>query len=284
MVVNVRNVLFVFLLLIPILAVSAVDYDAVNNPNFNFDSFNYDPVPVSPGSQFDIWFKLRNVGNQPTQNAYSILELNYPFYLDASENATKNFGATGQDEDLIILYRVRVREDAVEGNYNLTLKYSARAAVEETTVQVKIAKVNTDFDIAVQSYSDGELSIAISNIGQNGASAVTVSGFEGYKAIIGNIDAGDYTVISIPVTSEWVLNETGNKEIQLQVSYTDLNGNRRSVNKVAFLVAAQIAASEPVNAKTDNGNSIWFYTTIFLLLVILGKLAYKFAKRRHVVK
>jgi hypothetical protein len=281
--------LFVFLIVIMAFMplVTSVTYDFYNYAELAYVSVNYEPMPISPGSQFDIWFNFENSGSQPTQNATFNLVAAYPFYFDASETSQKVFGHLDSNYKLIVPYRVRVKEDAGDGYYNITIQYSVNGVVyREKEITVKVAKVDTDFDVAVQSYSLGELSLAISNIGKNNANAVTVqtTGVQKSKSIVGNLEAGDYTVVFIPLSSD----RGGNSEMVVEISYTDLNGNRRkSTKRVTIDAALEVAPSSAsgfatagLSPRRDNSFNPWFYSTLALLALIVGYFVYSKVRKR----
>ncbi len=296
---NLTKTILVLLLVVSLAHGLIVEGGYPNYASLNYLSFNYDPLPVSPGSKFDAWVKFQSIGDQPTQNATVMLELGYPFYLENSEIASKSFGAVLPNAYLSVPYRIRVREDAAEGDYNLTIRYASRDFVYLTKdVTVNVAKVDTDFDVAVQDYARGELSLAISNIGKNSANAVTIVSFGGYKAIIGNLNAGDYTVVAIPVSQE-TLGSPGEKKLNVEINYTDLNGNRRTTTKTIAIPAAQLSSrltglittgatgasgttGDFQGRRPDSNANLWFYSTIVLVLGILGYAGYnKFRRRRE---
>src|SRR3989344_2682791 len=84
-------------------------------------SFTYEPTPTVPGGKFDFWALYENTGTS-LANASFDLQLDYPFYLDSSEFTVKQAGQTAKDVPVLVHYVVRVRDDAAEGDYNLTLR------------------------------------------------------------------------------------------------------------------------------------------------------------------
>lgn len=107
----------------------------------NVISTKYEPYPVGPGEYFDIWLKIENAGDKDAANFTFKLTPEFPFYLDASEEAERNFGKFTAHQIVLVKYRVRVDENAVEGDNYLKYLYSLNG-IRWTEGQVKI-KVQT---------------------------------------------------------------------------------------------------------------------------------------------
>jgi len=101
---------------------------AQQSPIINITLMNQDPDPVGPGQYVEIRFKIHNEGFKTVAENFQIsLEPTYPFTLDSSENADRSIGdlpALGAGGNVIIVkYKLRVAEDAVEGDNKIYLKY-----------------------------------------------------------------------------------------------------------------------------------------------------------------
>lgn len=83
----------------------------------------YEPFPVEPGSYFDIWFKVDNVGVDTAKNATIVLEPQFPFSTD--DDALTVIGILNRLDSTMVKYRVKVDENAVEGTSKLHVKYSS---------------------------------------------------------------------------------------------------------------------------------------------------------------
>ncbi|MCK5235185.1 MAG: COG1361 S-layer family protein, partial [Candidatus Aenigmarchaeota archaeon] len=83
----------------------------------------YEPFPVEPGSYFDIWFKVDNVGVDTAKNATIILEPQFPFSTD--DEALTVIGILNRFDSTMVKYRVNVDANAVEGTSKLDVKYSS---------------------------------------------------------------------------------------------------------------------------------------------------------------
>lgn len=83
----------------------------------------YEPYPVEPGSYFDIWFKVDNVGVDTAKNATIVLEPQFPFSTD--DDVQTIIGLLNRLDSVMVKYRVNVDENAVEGASKLDVKYSS---------------------------------------------------------------------------------------------------------------------------------------------------------------
>jgi len=87
----------------------------------------YEPFPVEPGSYFDIWFKIDNIGMDTANNATFILEPQFPFSTD--DDAQTVIGILNRLDSTMVKYRVNVDVNAVEGTSKLNVKYSSNPKI-----------------------------------------------------------------------------------------------------------------------------------------------------------
>ena len=88
---------------------------------------NQEPDPVEPGKYVDVRFKIENRGSKNAEDVILELIPKYPFSIDKKDDAIKEVGSVygRQIGNLgsIVKFRVRVDENAVEGENILKLKY-----------------------------------------------------------------------------------------------------------------------------------------------------------------
>ncbi len=129
----------------------------IDSPSISVTLLNQDPDPVSPGSYADVRFKITNTGNDKAQGLEIMLVPEYPFLLAENEDAVRNIGDLtniGEDNSLVVKYKIRVAEDAVQGENKLKLRYKHGANswitqsfdinVETVDANVAIASVKTE--------------------------------------------------------------------------------------------------------------------------------------------
>jgi hypothetical protein len=226
--------IFLIMSIIGFISAEEIEYDLdYGKSGIQISSLKYEPYPVNPGEYFEIWIQAYS-----TINAYAKFELieEYPFSLDSNEDAVREYADFSGA--VLLHYKIRVDEDAVEGNN--TLKLSIQSGKYSETYFLKlfdipIAEAQTDFDLVVQDYTSSEISLAIANIGKNTANSmiVRIPIQEGYTTtgtngqMVGNLESGDYTIVS------YTLSQTRGSTgiLDVQIDYTDNIGERRTVLK-----------------------------------------------------
>ena len=77
----------------------------------------YTPFPVEPGTYFDFFASVKNVGKD-TLSVTCGLDPKYPFSMDAGEENYRTFTRMAEAKEALLNFRVRVADTAVEGtNY-----------------------------------------------------------------------------------------------------------------------------------------------------------------------
>jgi len=178
---------------------------------------NQDPYPAEPNGYVNLVFKLENWGTEKAENAVFELLPEYPFSLDTGVSATKELGTinglqTNQNA-FLIKYKVRVDKDAIDGENEIGVKCTYNYAAENGVVvtdkfNVTVSNPRTDFDVVVQDSTTASTTLAIANIGANTGYSLIVRIPEQqnfrvtgtYASIIGNLNAGDYTLVSFQIT------------------------------------------------------------------------------------
>jgi hypothetical protein len=236
---------------------------------------------VSPGEETPLKFTITNVGTSPLKNlVFSWNEENgaiLPVYSDD----TKYIKYIDVGESVDMEYTVVADVNADPGLYQLDLKltYESDEGVSEeinTKAGIFIGG-GTDFDVTFSESSAGQTSLSVANTGNNPALSVTVripdqdnfrvSGST--SSIIGNLDRGDYTIVSFQITqsagvgtrtgmenigqmseeerqnlmeqySQRNVSDAGNN-LEVLIEYTDTTGKRHTLEK-----------SVPIQFRSDN--------------------------------
>jgi len=88
---------------------------------------NHDPDPAEAGRYVTVRFKIENSGAENAENMAVELLPKYPFSLDPGESAVKYIGSVRSrqmgDTGVIVDYRLKVDEAALEGDNKIELKY-----------------------------------------------------------------------------------------------------------------------------------------------------------------
>lgn len=93
------------------------------SPNIQVLTLKYDPYPVGPGEYFDLWLKLGNEEEADIDDFTFELVPEYPFSIDRSETAQRHFGKIYGNSIMLVHYKIRVDESAVDGINPVKFRY-----------------------------------------------------------------------------------------------------------------------------------------------------------------
>ena len=276
---------------------------------------NQDPSTAEPGGYVDLLFKLENMGTVAAENVTFELLLAYPFSLDPGISAARDLGTLkgmqSGDNAFLIRYKVRVDKDAINGENEIKIKYSyGDGTVYNTqTFNVSVSNPRTDFDVIIQDSTETSATLAIANTGSNTAYSVIIKipQQENFRvtgtsaSIIGNLNAGDYTLATFQMMSTTEIANVSNisrrmpstgattsfpmnreKNLTVEISYTDLLGIRRTIQKeVQFeLVGGTGTLSTQRNQTQILGNGGLTYIVIGAVGIIVIIVLFKLRKRK----
>jgi hypothetical protein len=264
-----------------------------------FTLVNQNPSSADPGGYVDLLFKIENWGTESAENVTFELLPTYPFSLDPGVSTVNNIGTINSlqrgDDAYLIRYKLKVDKDALNGNNEIKLKYSdgGGSSYSIVTFNVSISNPRTDFDIVVQDST----TLAIANIGSNTAYSVVVKipQQENFRvtgtsaSIIGNLNAGDYTLATFQMVSttsianvsnisrrmpptEATANFTMNREknLTVEISYTDLLGIRRTVQKEVSFDSVSESAKSIIQASQSSTSIIGNNGLTYIIIGVSG--------------
>ncbi len=200
---------------------------------------NQDPYPATPGDYVKLVFQVEGVSNPDCGNIDFELVEQYPLKFDPGFDPTYSFQGGVYDKDyssfFIATYKVRVDEDALEGDNPLEVRYrygKNRLFISED-FNLNIEDTHADFEVYIKEYNRATKTITfeILNIADVGIEALTVAIPEQDNIevkgpstnIVGDLDSNDYTTADFEATPT-------EGEITLQLSYTDSINVRRTEN------------------------------------------------------
>ena len=206
--------------------------------NVDITLINQDPATAQPGEYVDMKFKISNQGIESAEDTSVELVESFPFSLDPDVSANRELGdmrgAAIGDDSYIVEYRVRVDENAVESENEISLKYTTGDDDFSVTrdFDISVDDVGTDFELSAGKVSASSIPVNLDNIGDKSAESVHVilpdqSGInkEGLETqVVGSMDSGenkevDFAVSNISVGSSY----------RFEIHYTDGNGVRREL-------------------------------------------------------
>lgn len=206
--------------------------------NVDITLINQDPATAQPGEYVDLKFKISNQGLESAEDTSIELVESYPFSLDPDVSASRELGdlrgAAVGDDAYIVEYRVRVDENAVESENEISLKYTTGNEDFSVTrdFDISVDDVGTDFELSAGKVSASSIPVNLDNIGDKPAESVHVvlpdqSGIvkEGLETmVVGPLDSGENKVVDFAVS-----NISVGDSYRFEIHYTDGNGVRREL-------------------------------------------------------
>ncbi|MFH0798194.1 MAG: COG1361 S-layer family protein [Candidatus Woesearchaeota archaeon] len=289
-----------------------------------------DQTALLPGNQTAMKFTISNVGSSTLRDLTFNWQNEDGIILPVGSDDTRYVKYVNPGESIGLMYNVMASLNAEPDLYKLklTLTYddplSGAEKVMTTTAGIYVGG-ETDFDVTYSGSSKGETSFTISNVGGVKASSVTVTvpKQDGWRitgtnsAIIGNLNKGDYTVASFMLSSSNGLGagtyprrsaDNGDatssdqaqikqsQPVQVEISYTDTMGMRKSVTKeitVDLAAMRAAAAATPTTAtgtsgfsRAQPGNTTSWTTWIIIAaaVLVLGYFVYGHYKKRKMAR
>ncbi len=261
-------------------------------------------------------FVVTNTGSSPLKNMKISWADSTGTILPVYSDNTKYISYLASNESVTVSYIVMADVNADPGLYQLDITlevedYDSNVSTISTTAGLFVGG-GTDFDVAFSDNSDGEMSFSIANVGNNEAYSVKVSIPEqdGYSVsgssstIVGNLEKGDYTIASFPVSQQGFggtpgtagagpdgnaaaasassANASTSNDLKVLIEYTDSAGQRNTVEKSVQIsqssTATTVASMGP--GGQDQGSSISKYVYV-LVLAALASGYVVYYRRRH---
>jgi len=130
---------------------------------------------------------------------------------------------------------------------NMYIQYIDKSGINQTVTSVAGIEISgeTDFDVILQEYTAGSATLAIINTGSTSAysTVVRIPQQEYFRvvgtssSVIGNLNAGDYTLVSFQIMP---LRANVTQKLLVEISYTDLLGVRRNVQKEVLITPVNV--------------------------------------------
>jgi len=274
-----------------------------------------DKAKIEPGKETEMKFTITNIGNAPLQNMVFSWSEADGVILPVFSDDTKYIKYLDVGDSTELKYTVMADVNAQPGLYqlDLNLKYESLTNTTSTVIKTKAGVFvggETDFDVAFSQSSQGQTSLSVANTGNNPAQSVSVRIPEqpnfrvagSNSAIIGNLDKGDYTVVSFQITQS-TGNFTGvnrqrqssqnsqalnlqnltsarSNNLRVVIDYTDTTGERRSIEKNVEIQFRPDAASQTsANVRANSQTSIFSSWIFYIILIAVAGAGWYFRKK-----
>ncbi|MCK4927132.1 MAG: COG1361 S-layer family protein [Candidatus Aenigmarchaeota archaeon] len=216
----------------------------------------YEPFPVEPGSYFDIWFKVDNVGVDTAKNATIVLEPQFPFSTD--DDALTVIGILNRLDSIMVKYRVKVDVNAVEGTSKLDVKYSSDPKmsvmvsdsfgidIRTSDADINVVSIATkpaqflpgqkgDADIVIKNTADSTLKNIKVTMDLSSATVPFAPLGKSTTYIINNMAGGEEEIATFEIiaTPEAI---SGIYKIPLTITFSDNVGNDYTSSEIVSLI------------------------------------------------
>jgi len=277
------GLVFVFILSLSFISAEACILDVT--------MLNQDPYPAVPGDYVEVVFQLSGIENPECGTVVFSLVEKYPLVFDPGMDSavTINSGTFTKDfsASKIIPYRVRIDENAVDGDNPIETSFSFRNLgdrsfqTKDFTLSVEDAKA--DFEIFVKDYDSAAdiITFEVLNIADVDVEALTLEipvqngvVVKGSKRnILGDLDSNEYTSTDFELTSSV-------DEITVEIFYTDNIGVRRNTAKV-ISYESEYFVGRQADSKSTSKLVYVFWIAVVLIVAYFVRKKFKKKKQHH---
>lgn len=255
----------------------------------NLEVTSLSPKSLKLGESTKMNITITNRGNVAS---------NIIFTMTSSDGALLPMGSTnrivipsiGANSYYEVHPEVVVNPSATPGIHSviITLQYTDKAGLNQTIASTAGFEISgeTDFDVTLQDYTTGMVTLSVINTGLAPAYSTVVrippqDQFKvpgSYTSVLGNLNSGDYSESSFQILP--LKNATGGK-LLVEISYTDMLGVRRSLQKEVLIMPTNTSAiiSRGGNSHTINQGMTYIIIGIIGIAVIIA-----FVKLRKKIK
>jgi len=218
---------------------------------------SHDPDPVEPGNYADLSFKIENWGTRAAEQTIVELLPQYPFSLDPGTDPQKAIGNIPglqfSQNAVIVKYRVRVDENAVDGKNLIKIRYKISTSdwITPEAVNVSVQSKNIILGIVSVKSSPQQLppgkianvSIILKNFASSYAKDIAVKAdlsglplapLQSTENVIKNLGAGQEATTNFEIAANSDA-ETKIYQIPVKISYFDRTGKNYTKNDVIGL-------------------------------------------------
>ena len=269
-----------FLFAIPLIA-------AETSCSLDATMINQDPYPAIPGEYVKFVFQVTGVENPACNDVYFELLQNYPISAD-STTSTKTqikggtYSSTTYSSSLVVPYKVRVDENAVDGENEVSVAFSSTqfsTIVKRFNFSIENPKASFEVFVKDYDFTKKTMTFQILNTGKKDVKAITMEILPESKVqmrgssinVVGDLDSNDYTTTDFGLVPL-------NGMIKVKITYTDQNNVRRSVEKdVSYNSQNFVYKTE----SKDGSKNIYYIVGAVIILLVIYFIWRRRKHRRH---
>jgi hypothetical protein len=258
--------------------------------DLNVKLLNQDPYPAVPGEYVKVVFQLTGIENPDCGTVDFQLVPEYPISIDPTVSPVVRINSgtfvSGYSPAAQIPFKVRISQDAIDGENPIKIRYSTNAQATNGSsfvtqiFNVTVNNTETDFDVIINSYSPAtkSLTLGLINVGKSNAAALTLTIPEqdgvnitgGNQKIIGSLSSNDDTTVNFDAS-------VATQDVKVILAYNDLNGVRRTVEKTIRFSSNVIST----NATTAAPKGASYYLLILTWVVLVIYFVWRLIARRR---
>jgi len=252
------------------------------------------PNSLKAGEKVEMKFVIANKGNSPVNNVIFTWSSPGNFILPIGSGNRVLIPSIEGNSNYEIKTEVSVSPSASPGIYplNILIQYTDKTGMNQTISSVAGIEISgeTDFDVSMEEMTTNSLTLAIANTGAYTAYSVIVKipqqsslrVLGSSTSILGNLNAGDYTIATFQVslanftnipsqTRENITrNITSERNLLVEISYTDALGIRRSVQKEVTLIPGALAGTARTLLTQRSQEGILTSGIIYIVIGVVG--------------
>ena len=239
------------------------------------------PYIIAPGKPTDVAFIFNNSGTASLRNIIftwsekdnKIVPLGYgnKIYIDSIDSR----------ESVQVPLRLVSDPGAASGAYTLVsnITYTIGSNISKSlnlNIGMFIGGAG-EFDVSVQENQAGSVSLSVANVGANPATSVAVripqqenfNVMGSSTSFIGDLNPGDFTLVTFQISPK---NKVGLATLQVEMSYTDTNGNRQTIQKevsVNLQALAAIQGRQTGNQGQNSGSNTIIIGIIGIVVIVV---------------
>jgi len=268
-----KKVLIVLLLL----TLSLVGFVSAGSCSLQLSLLSQDPYPAVPGEYVKLVLQVSGAENPSCGEMVFTLPEQYPISFDSNSSPEVRVqGGTfvyDYQNALLIPYRVRVDENAIDGDNPLKIYYkldsvSNNSVLLSNSITLNVKNVKTNFEAYVKNFdfTTNILTIQILNSGKSNIDALTIEIPEqknvtvkgSNRNIVGSLDANEYTTTDFEVTPV-------ESDMLLNLFYTDKIGVRRHTNTTIHFDPTYFEGRK----SQQKSSSTWIWVLVIIVLVVV---------------
>ncbi|NCP72205.1 hypothetical protein GW835_02310 [archaeon] len=257
-------IVLVLLTMILIKPIYANDLDVVK---LSANLQNQDPDPAVPGEYLELRFNVYKTGNNSAENIQFYLDVEHPLSFDLSDTPDRNIslwkGQSGDDWYYTLYYKVLVDSLALEGDYEISLRYKYNDIdvwnIEKFNIRVDNKEVPnfvfgnllTTPRKLLSGQEEAKIDIDLLNIGKGDAENVILEvnlpeGFNPTYAYsdrinLGNIDASQNKTGSIYLDIDDEI-KSGIYQAKVKVKYIEESDSKKELKEKEMILEIPVKA------------------------------------------